>query len=114
MKKVLSKYKISWLMLLPVKGKATKRDVALLNKMSKLHPHTGYGTIGTGNAIIGKWFANKNEAISALKKIKGLGKAYRGYIITDKQFGDMKIDFVKKENQLFITQKQKKESRLVK
>ncbi len=114
MRKVLSKYQISWLVLLPVKGKCTKRDIALLNKMANFHPHTGYGIIGSGNAIIGKWFPNKKEAMSALKKIKGLNKPYRGYIITDKQFADMSIDFVKKENQLFITKKQKKESRLVK
>jgi len=111
MKQVFSKYFISWIVLLPTKGKSTKRDVDLLNKQN---PLGGYGIVGADKYMIARHFPSKQKAISELKRLKGLGKPYKGYVITDAQFGNMKIDFVKGKNQLFITNKQKSESKIVK
>lgn len=111
MKKLLSKYKVSWLILLPIKGKSTKKDVQILNK---LNPLGGFGIIGVNSFMIGRFFPDKRSAEIQLKKIKGLTKGYRAYIITDAQFGSMSIDYIKGENQLFITNKQKTASKVVK
>ncbi|MDA3911444.1 MAG: hypothetical protein PF448_08820 [Bacteroidales bacterium] len=107
----MSKYKVSWLILLPEKGKATKREVSIINKKC---PYHGFGIIGLDKYMIGGHFPSKKEAEKCLPKIKGLGKPYRAYIITDAQFGSMKIDHATGLNSLFITGRQKKASKIIK
>ena len=111
MSKEFSKYKISWLILLPIKGKATKRDVALLNKKSKL---SGFGIIGLNGYMAAKHFSSKSDAEKELKTLKGLGKPYSAFIITDAQFGKMEIDYIKGTNKLLVTKKQIKARKIVK
>ena len=80
----LSPYVVCWLLLVPTKGKATKKDAQTAGAVatgSKMY------FMNSGTAIYTHQ-PNKEAALSKIEKIKGkLSKKYTAYICTDKQFG---------------------------
>jgi hypothetical protein len=97
--KTLNPYKITWLVLTPNAGKATKKDLKILNGKR-------FG-FGISNNEIKDCFANKELALNFAQRIVGLTKHYKVTFITDKQFGLSKWD----ESLLNVaTTKQKLES----
>jgi hypothetical protein len=80
----LNKYKISWILLVPITGKATIKDVQLASKI--VSGHKTYFSSFKG--IIVTHQPSPEIAHSNLNKIKGkLSKTYYGYVVTDAQFG---------------------------
>ena len=106
MKRLENKTQISWIILLPINGKSTKRDVNVLNKNKKDKLINNYSIIGYNNYMIAKFFMTKEKAQIELKKLEGLHKPYRAFIINDEQFGKIEIDYVKGINKIPFTKKQ--------
>lgn len=79
-----SKYKISWLVLIPATGKATKADLQVFNKV------TLFSMIGNN---ITAHFPTRERAEQVQKQLKALSskltKRYRAVIVSDAQFGNM-------------------------
>lgn len=84
MSKDLSPYKVSWLLIVPVKGKPTKKDAqtaGLIAAGTKMYFSKTENVILTHQP-------NKEAAISKAEKLKGkLSKKYIAYVCSDKQFG---------------------------
>ena len=77
----LNAYRITWAILTPAKGRPTKKDLSVINKID---PVKGYTLNGT--EII-RHFKTREVAIESVKRITGLSKPYKVVFITDKQFG---------------------------
>lgn len=103
---MLSKYQIKWQILEPQKGKATQKDLTLLNKQYKKIANIDYSKFSIlGNKNFLAAWHGKTKILS-LKKIK-LSKKYKVYTILDVQLekakfikGNLKIDFTKKQKEL--------------
>jgi hypothetical protein len=83
--RTLNPYKITWLVLTPVKGIATKKDHSIANKA-----FYGFMNRNNGQEIV-RHFATKENALKALESLK-LSKEYKATFITDAQFGLSKWD----------------------
>jgi len=101
----LNPYTITWVILIPTKGIATKKDASLTFHRgmfkSYLACHSG----------------NLENAKNKVQDLKGmLSKEYKVLFITDKQFGMIEIDFKNDTNNLMdiATSKQKSEMFLIK
>lgn len=83
-----SKYKIFWVVLQPAGGKATKADLQVFNRTTLCSM--------SGNYITAH-FPTEERAKSVLKSLKAssgkLTKRYKGFLISDAQFGNSKGDF---------------------
>jgi hypothetical protein len=91
----ISKYKVSWLVLVPTKGAATKKDQELASKA--VSSSKFYFTRSKYSIIAHQ--PSKEHAKDKISKLKGkLSKPYIAYIITDAQFGnstkDLKNDII--------------------
>lgn len=72
---------ITWAIITPTKGKATKKDVKLMAKNSSAL------RMGYQGKLVAAHFSNKDKAIEVVTSFTGLSKKYEVYFITDKQFG---------------------------
>lgn len=79
--KILNPYVITWTILTPVKGKATKKDLNALWRSEIF-------TVSKNDNEFFFHSSSKEAAISKVKKIKGLSRNYEVLFITDKQFGN--------------------------
>lgn len=73
---------ITWAIITPTKGIATKKDIRIIKKAA-----LSAGSMGYPANQITAHFSNKEKAESVIKGITGLTKAYKVVLITDKQFG---------------------------
>ena len=80
--KNLSPYKITWVILTPIKGKATKKD---LTAFFSAGVYTYCKRIDFNEVTA--YFPTKEKALKTLKKVKNLSKNYEVILITDKQIG---------------------------
>jgi len=95
----INPYKIHWLILNPISGKCTKRDLLILRK-------SYYNCNKITDEFFSCHFPSKEIAEKAIKEIKNkLNKPYLAYIITDKQFGMIEFYDSKIKN-LHLTTKQ--------
>ena len=81
----LNPYQITWSILIPVSGKATKKDLSIIAKS---------GIYSISSNLNNEFFfhsADKEKAIEKAKNIKGLSKKYEVVMITDKQFGNVDV-----------------------
>lgn len=107
---MLSKYQVKWLLLEPQKGKATQKDLTLLNKQYKKNfniDYSKFSILGNKN-FLAAWYGKTK--IPNLKKIK-LSKKYKVYTILDVQLE--KAKFIKKDLKIDFTKKQKELSYLI-
>lgn len=105
----ISKYQISWIVLTPVNGKATKRDQKKFNSQLLRSSFS----IGPFNQNLFAHFANKEVAKEQLSLLNKANKEYVATIITDAQFGEIKIDHNTKTAKINFTEKQVKESKTI-
>ncbi|MCQ4139226.1 hypothetical protein [Chryseobacterium sp. EO14] len=105
----LSKYQISWIVLTPKTGKATKRDQKDFNSQLTRSSFS----IGPFNQNMYAHFASKEVAEEQLSLLRKTNKEYTAVIITDAQFGEMKIDHNTKTVNIGFTQKQLSESKVI-
>lgn len=108
---VTSRYEQSWIVLIPTNGRVLKGDLKIMNKGYGKYAKP-YSCIGY-NKIVVRHFWKRKDAESELKTLGGFKKEYKGYIISDKQFGDIKIDSKDGTIKLFITKRQKRAVRVV-
>ncbi|KPE51017.1 hypothetical protein [Chryseobacterium indologenes] len=107
--KTLNKYQISWVILTPKKGNATKRDQKIFNSVDPLFCFS----IGAFNQNLQAHFSTKEKAQQAVKSLKKANKDYTATIITDAQFGNIEIDYKTKTVKIAYTEKQLTESILI-
>ena len=79
--KALNPYKITWAIITPIKGKATKKDLTAFFRAG-----VSYCKRIDFNEFTAH-FSTKEKALKTLKKVKNLSKNYEVIFITDKQFG---------------------------
>ncbi|WP_379964002.1 hypothetical protein [Epilithonimonas sp. UC225_85] len=102
-------YTISWIILTPKTGKATKRDQKKFN--SQITRSTF--SISAFSSIMFAHFATKEIATEQLALLKKTNKDYNATIITDKQFGLMEIDYKTKNVKIHFTTKQIEDSKSI-
>ncbi|MDO5106132.1 hypothetical protein [Capnocytophaga sp.] len=103
----MSSYQFFWIVLEPVSGKVTKRDVKAFNKADNLNRFTPM----FNDRYIMAWVGSKSKALHLVSKLKGLAfKDYKATLLTDKQLGMIKQNH--SDNSVYIpfTQKQLNES----
>ena len=105
----ISKYQISWIILTPVSGKATKRDQKRFNSQLSRSSFS----IGPFSQNLFAYFANKEVAKEQLSLLNKANKDYVATIITDAQFGEMEINHNTKTAKINFTEKQVKESKTI-
>lgn len=104
----MSSYQIHWVVLEPLKGKATKRDVKAFNSADNIDR---FKIIFNNNNYVMAHASSKDEALLLISKIKGLAhKEYKATLITDKQFGMIKKNYSDNTISIPFTQKQLEES----
>lgn len=88
--KQLSKYQIFWVFLQPIGCSATKSDLDKINKV------VGAGRFYMCCDYIATFRQNQEKAKQILKSLKSistkLSKRYKGFIITDAQFGKSELN----------------------
>ena len=80
--KTLNPYKIHWVVLTPIKGRVTKKDLTTLFRAGVYT----YCKRVDFNEVTAH-FPTKEKALEKIKKVKNLTKNYEVILITDKQFG---------------------------
>ena len=105
----LNKYQISWIVLTPKTGKATKRDQKIFNSSDS----SAYFSIGTFNQNLWSHFSSKEKAQEVVSKLRKANKNYTATIITDAQFGNIKIDYNTKSVKIDFTEKQLSDSKTI-
>lgn len=105
----MNKYKISWLFLEPLKGKATKRDAKIFNSTSKYKIFS----LNIFNNYILAHFPTKEEAEKMRDKLHKANKDYKAIIITDAQFGNIKIDYKNEAYNVPFTKMQLENAKIV-
>ena len=104
-----SKYQISWIILTPKTGKATKRDQKTFNsQLSK-----SSFSIGPFNQNMFAHFVRKEVATEQLLLLSKANKDYTATIITDAQFGEMNIDYKTRTAKINFTEKQLENSKSI-
>ena len=87
--KQLSKYQIFWVFLQPIGGSATKSDLDKINKV------VGAGRFYMCCDYIATFCPNQEKAkqvLNSLKSITKLSKIYKGFLISDAQFGRSELN----------------------
>lgn len=92
----ISAFKVWWIFLVPIKGKATTEDLKIVKN--------GFVKISVSNALA-RHCPNKPFALEILKNIKQPSKKYSAILINDFQFGKMQGDVFN-----VATEKQKAEA----
>ena len=80
--RTLNPYKIHWVVLTPIKGRVTKKDLTTLFRAGVYT----YCKRVDFNEVTAH-FTTKEKALETLKKVKNLTKNYEVILITDKQIG---------------------------
>lgn len=103
----MSAYQTHWVVLEPLKGKATKRDVRAFNSIDGVDRFKPM----FNKKYVMAHSSSKNEAILLISKIKGLAfKSYKATLLTDKQFGMIEKNHSDNTISIPFTQKQLEES----
>ena len=105
----LNKYQISWIVLTPKTGKATKRDQKIFNSSDS----SANFSIGAFNQNLWSHFSSKEKAQEVVSKLRKANKNYTATIITDAQFGNIKIDYNTKSVKIDFTEKQLSDSKTI-
>lgn len=105
----MNPYKVSWIVLAPIKGIATKKDSQIASNI--VSGWRRYFARSIDNKLMFAHSPSQEDALLCVKLLNSkLSKKYTAYIITDKQFGCAK----RVEDMLdVVTLKQKKESIII-
>jgi len=115
--KTLNAYEITWIALVPVFGKPTKRDNNAISKVLGYKSINYFSDLGKALAT---FKPNKEAAKNIIPIIKGsLSKEYKVYMFTDKQFGlaskeNADIQLWSDGRGIALTSFQKKEAYIIK